>query len=99
MLRVFRDRHLMTNAPGRFLVRLYYRFSPALAEMIRPHDGVRAIVRIALWPLVWSIGHPVSAPCLLLLSVFVALSWRGRTAFRKAWACSNRETDACVVVE
>ena len=99
MLRVFRDRRLMTNAPGRFLVRLYYRFSPALAEMIRPHDGVRAIVRIALWPLVWSIGHPVSAPCVLLLSVFVALSRRGRTASRKDWECSNRETDACVVIE
>jgi hypothetical protein len=52
LLRAFRDRHLMTNAPGRAFVAFYYRYSPALAEAIRPHDGVRAVVRAALWPLV-----------------------------------------------
>jgi YVTN family beta-propeller protein len=55
VLRKFRDRHLLTNAPGRAFVAFYYRYSPALAEAIRPHDNLRAIVRAALWPMVWAI--------------------------------------------
>ena len=55
LLRKFRDRHLMTNAPGRAFVAFYYRYSPALAEAIRPHDSLRAIVRAALWPIVWAV--------------------------------------------
>ena len=83
MLRAFRDRHLMTNTPGRALVRLYYLYSPTLAEMIRPHDGVRAVVRTALWPLVWSIGHPLSALAALLIAGLLPRSLRGRAASRK----------------
>ena len=99
MLRAFRDRRLMTNAPGRTFVHLYYRYSPALAEMIRPHDSVRAVVRTVLWPLIWSIGHPVFALSALLLVVLVPRSLRLGTTSRKRGACSNRETDPLVVIE
>ena len=54
-LRAFRDKHLVTNAPGRALVSLYYRYSPPMADWIRGHDGVRAVVRAALWPIVWAV--------------------------------------------
>ena len=54
-LRKFRDEHLMTNAPGRAFVALYYRYSPALANAIRPHENLRAVVRAALWPIVWAV--------------------------------------------
>lgn len=61
VLRDFRDRALLTNAPGRAFVSFYYRHSPALADAIRPHDSVRAVVRAALGPVVWSVEHPASA--------------------------------------
>jgi hypothetical protein len=51
-LRAFRDEYLLTSKPGRWLVEQYYRLSPPLADELRAHDGWRAIVRFALWPLV-----------------------------------------------
>lgn len=52
-LRSFRDRVLLTNAPGRLFVALYYRTSPPLADFIAGHDWLRAGVRTLLRPLVW----------------------------------------------
>ena len=49
-LRAFRDQYLLTNKPGRWLVELYYRWSPPLADYIRAHDGLRAVVRWILTP-------------------------------------------------
>ncbi len=51
-LRRFRDHYLMQTEAGRVFVRLYYRYSPALADYIRERDELRAAVRAALWPLV-----------------------------------------------
>ncbi len=51
-LRAFRDQYLLTHAPGRALVRLYYRHSPPLAAWIARHDTARAAVRALLAPLV-----------------------------------------------
>lgn len=59
-LRAFRDEYLLTNAPGRAFVDLYYRFSPALADHIRDHDTRRDWVRWALRPLVALSRHLVS---------------------------------------
>ena len=59
-LRAFRDQYLLSNKLGRLFVEQYYRFSPPLADQLRAHDGWRAIVRVALSPLValskWIIG-------------------------------------------
>jgi len=52
-LRLFRDRYLNTNAPGRAFVATYYRLSPPLADFIAGHNWLRAGVRAVLWPLVW----------------------------------------------
>ena len=51
-LRRFRDRHLLTSAPGRAFVRVYYAVGPALADIVREDETLRAAARFALAPLV-----------------------------------------------
>jgi hypothetical protein len=51
-LRAFRDQYLLTNNLGKWFVKQYYRLSPPLADELSTHDGWRAIVRVALAPLV-----------------------------------------------
>jgi len=78
MLRTFRDRYLLTNAPGRAFVRWYYRHSPPAARYISTHPALKAVVRIALLPaitLAWLTIHGGSGAAASLVMVFVALAW------------------------
>jgi hypothetical protein len=52
ILRKFRDSCLMQTGLGRAFVNLYYEYSPALADIIRKNDSMRAAVRWALAPVV-----------------------------------------------
>ena len=52
VLRRLRDRHLLTNAPGRAFVRSYYEWGAALANRMREHDLLRSLGRVLLRPLV-----------------------------------------------
>ncbi len=52
-LSAFRDKYLMTNAIGRMFVRLYYRYSPKLADIIRRREYLKRVVREGLKPLIW----------------------------------------------
>ena len=49
----FRDRHLLTNGPGRKFVRCYYRISPVIAGIISKSRFLRFMVRTGLRPLVF----------------------------------------------
>jgi hypothetical protein len=51
-LREFRDVYLMSTSIGKKFVNFYYRHSPALADIIRKHDVLRALVRWGLAPVV-----------------------------------------------
>lgn len=52
VLRAFRDRFLMSHAPGRALVNAYYRLAPYAADVIRDRPWLRSLVRDLLSPLV-----------------------------------------------
>jgi hypothetical protein len=52
ILREFRDAYLMPTKLGRGFVKLYYEYSPALADVIKKHDSMRAMVRWGLTPVV-----------------------------------------------
>ncbi len=54
-LRGFRDRVLREQVLGEIFVEAYYTFGPAMAEVIRPSDDLRAMTRRALSPLVAAI--------------------------------------------
>jgi len=51
-LRAFRDRFLMSHAPGRALVNVYYRVGPYAADVIRDRPWLRSLVRDMLSPLI-----------------------------------------------
>lgn len=53
LLRRFRDEVLLTNAAGRKFVEMYYKYSPALADVIRDNEVLKMVTRAALKPLVW----------------------------------------------
>jgi len=82
-LRRFRDRYLITNAPGRLFVHIYYATSPPLADFIQRHAVIRVLVRISLTPLVFAVEYPTStglltaALCSLLL--LMAMKKKKRT--------------------
>jgi len=54
-LRDFRDRHLVTNAFGKWFVEFYYLHSPPIADYIRERETLRTIVRLSLIAVVYSI--------------------------------------------
>jgi subtilisin family serine protease len=73
VLREIRDRFLLTNSPGKALVNFYYAFSPAAADFISRHAGLRAMVRLGLLPLVglaWITLKTGLAPLIGFMFVF-----------------------------
>jgi uncharacterized repeat protein (TIGR01451 family) len=82
VLRDFRDTHLMTNAPGRKFVELYYRYSPPVADLIERHQSLRIAARMLLTPVVYAITYPflpIAAVCVLMWFVFARWQRRKRT--------------------
>lgn len=51
-LRDFRDRYLLTNAPGRAFVAWYYHYGPKGARYMNLHPWLKAPVRLVLLPLI-----------------------------------------------
>jgi hypothetical protein len=78
VLRDFRDRYLLTNAPGRAFVAWYYHYGPNGAHFLNQHPEFKPLVRLALLPLVavalFLISTPMAVKFAVVLSaIFVSL--------------------------
>lgn len=69
LLRQFRDQMLLPNALGQAFVQFYYTYSPPIADFIAAHEGLRAIVRVCLYPVIGVAYCLLNHPLLLLLAV------------------------------
>jgi len=81
-LRRFRDGVLLNGAPGRAFVRVYYRLSPPLAEIVAAHGTVRQATRLALRPLLTTAQFALAFPNLagaagstILVGALVLAAW------------------------
>ena len=73
VLRAFRDKRLITNRPGRYFVRMYYRYSPPVAAFVARSEFSRRAARCMLTPLIFAIEYPASLLVLILVSAAVLL--------------------------
>jgi hypothetical protein len=81
ILRNFRDRYLLTNAPGQKFVAWYYQNGPLAANWIKDKPWARAAVRAALYPLIGFsflliYGYLPPAAAGILSSVLIYLRFR-----------------------
>jgi len=81
-LRRFRDRYLMTSAPGRALVSGYYRVSPPVAELIRGNPALRALTRLALRPAIWGARLTETSPASALILTVTIVCGSGLLGYR-----------------
>ena len=68
ILREFRDKYLLANSIGRkFVTGFYYRYSPPIAKYIAKYELLKAITRIILLPMIYSIKYPFIFAGILLI--------------------------------
>jgi hypothetical protein len=83
-LRDFRDRFLLTNAPGRAFVAWYYYYGPKGAHFINQHPWLKVPVRAALLPLiVMALVLTGSGPLAKAALMSLLLAWLGLRALRR----------------
>jgi endonuclease YncB( thermonuclease family) len=73
ILRKFRDKHLLTNKSGQRFVRIYYSYSPVIADYISKHDILKTITRFTLSPIIglsWVVLKIGPAATLTLMIIF-----------------------------
>jgi len=74
ILRQFRDAYLLSNDIGRIFVRLYYHYSPAIADVIARHEILRAATRTTLMPVIWTCDLALEAPSFVGLGMLLSLT-------------------------
>ena len=79
-LREFRDQHLLNNAIGQKFVKLYYRYSPPLADYIAEREWRRVLAQAVLAPLVFAVSFPVIS---LIIIIFLCLFYLVRQRLDK----------------
>jgi hypothetical protein len=96
VLRAFRDHSLLTHPAGRAFVTQYYRWGRFAAVWIAERPAARAMVRVALVPLVWFAGltnrFGLTGALSLLLLAAAALVLARRRALERTFGALPLET-------
>jgi len=87
LLRAFRDDYLLTNAPGRLFVSLYYRVSPPIADLIARHSLLRGATRLLLAPVILAVEHGRAALLVMLICFGFAVPVLGKV---RDWRAARR---------
>jgi hypothetical protein len=87
ILREFRDRFLVTNAPGRVFVQWYYTNAPAAARYLEEHPTLKPLAQAALAPAVaaalfFTRTSPVFQTAFLIALAFLATALLRRSRTR-----------------
>jgi len=85
LLQEVRDSFFIVNSIGKAFVRLYYTYSPPIADFIAKHDNLRTMVRISLLPVVgmsW-VALTFGPVYSLALMFFFVIGTVGLVRFRK----------------
>ncbi len=84
ILRQFRDLYLLTNIPGQALVKIYYTYSPSLAQVIAGNDALKLMVRILLLPLIFLAWMMMNTTATFVIMLTLAALVLVRRQMRKA---------------
>ncbi|MCX8083914.1 MAG: S8 family serine peptidase [Calditerrivibrio sp.] len=76
VLREFRDKYLMTNTFGRWLVEKYYKYSPPLAEYIKDKELFKFVVRGFLSGFIFIILYPIVTIGVVIVFIIMVLFWK-----------------------
>ena len=57
VLRQFRDNYLLTNDLGKLLVKIYYKYSPPIANYVAEHDWAKYVVRLFVSVIVFTLEY------------------------------------------
>ncbi|MGZ3802121.1 MAG: CFI-box-CTERM domain-containing protein [Bdellovibrio sp.] len=82
--RAFRNKFLLPFPWGRAFVKFYYKHSPFYANLIAQNETAKAIVRGALWPLLYFARMSVSLGFWMSLAV-ISMTLFFLTAINKMW--------------
>jgi hypothetical protein len=83
VLREFRDRFLVTNAPGRAFVRWYYTNSPAAARYLVEHPSLKPLAQAALAPVVAAALFFTRTSPVFQTAILIALAFLAAALFRR----------------
>jgi hypothetical protein len=84
VLREFRDRFLVTNAPGRAFVKWYYTNGPAAARYLNEHPALKPLAQAALAPAVAAALFFTRTSPVFQASVLIALAFLAAALLRRS---------------
>ena len=90
--REFRDRFLLTNPLGEEFLKLYYTYSPPLADLVAKHETLRKVVRFSLLPfaaMAYVMLYVGAAKSSLIVATLLTILLLTRIALSKRRGCRS----------